>query len=67
MIKLGQEAVCGMKYVIAARYNEKGERITEEEKEHLVLDCQTAREIVAQLNSRVTAADTAGRKPGDRA
>ena len=45
-----------MKYVIAARYNERGEQITEEEKEQLVLDCQTARDIVADLNSRITSA-----------
>lgn len=45
-----------MKYVIAARYNERGEQITEEEKKQLVLDCQTARDIVADLNSRITSA-----------
>lgn len=41
-----------MRYIIAARYNDKGERIFENEKEKLVLDSQMAREIVAGLNSR---------------
>lgn len=44
-----------MKYVIAARYDDKGDRIPEGERQRLVLDCQAAREIVAALNGRVNA------------
>ncbi len=46
-----------MNYVIAARYNEKGEQIYEHEKEKLVLDSQIAREIVAGLNMAISDID----------
>lgn len=55
-----------MRYVIAARYNDRGEQITEEERKQLVLDSEAAREIVAELNSRAATAYCNARKDEDK-
>ena len=60
-----------MKYVIAARYNSEGKRITEGAREEMVLDSPAARKIVAGLNRKMSAdrdyrsSDSAESKAGD--
>ncbi len=39
-----------MKYIIAARYNERGEQVADGEA--MTLDCQAARDILFRLNRK---------------
>lgn len=52
-----------MNYIIAARYNGRGELVSEGE--DMQLDCQAARDILARLNQTEYADDDGAAKQAD--
>lgn len=58
-----RERICKMNYIIAARYNGRGELVSEGE--DMQLDCQAARDILMRLNQMEYADEAGAAKQAD--